>query len=59
MKKPNDMLTITGGKEKKKIKVTRKAFEVVYEPLGYKLEDDPVGETANKEPVNTDGNSDK
>lgn len=57
MKKPNDMLTISNGKDKKKIKVTRKAFEVVYEPLGYKLEDDPV---ANEEtPVNTDGNSDK
>ncbi|WP_198674178.1 hypothetical protein [Brevibacillus sp. Leaf182] len=57
MKKPNDMLTITGGKEKKKIKVTRKAFEVVYEPLGYKLEDDPAADE--ETPVNTDGNSDK
>ncbi|MDC0760614.1 hypothetical protein POF51_07925 [Brevibacillus sp. AG] len=57
MKKPNDMLTITGGKEKKKIKVTRKAFEVVYEPLGYKLEDDPVAD--DETPVNIDGNSDK
>ncbi|MFP3390610.1 hypothetical protein [Brevibacillus sp. SIMBA_040] len=59
MMRPNDMLTISGGKDKKKQKVTRKAFEVVYEPLGYKLEDDPVGETTNKEPVKTDGDSDK
>ncbi|NRS15825.1 hypothetical protein HP398_05175 [Brevibacillus sp. HB1.4B] len=57
MKKTNDLLTITGGKDKKKIKVTRKAFEVVYEPLGYKLEDDPAADEETL--VNTDGNSDK
>jgi hypothetical protein len=46
--KPNDIVSIVKGKEK--LQVTRKAFEVIYAALGYKLE---------KEPVNADGDSDK
>ena len=46
--KPSDIVSIVKGKEK--LQVTRKAFEVIYEGLGYKLE---------KESVKADDHSDK
>jgi hypothetical protein len=55
--KPNDILVISKGKEK--LKVSRKAFEVIYSQHGYKVEDDPAGDTAVQEPVKPDGDSDK
>ncbi|WP_400162917.1 hypothetical protein ACAF76_008395 [Brevibacillus sp. TJ4] len=56
MSKPNDVLAISKGKEK--LKVTRKAFQLIYSQHGYKVDDDPSPETE-KAPVTTDGDSDK
>ena len=49
-KKPNDLLTIIKGKEKQT--VTRKAYDVVYKEVGYKIEHDPADDD---EPVTNDG----
>jgi hypothetical protein len=57
MSKPSDILVISKGKEK--LKVSRKAFEVIYSQHGYKVEDDPAGDTDNQVPVKPDGDSDK
>ncbi|MFE1631058.1 hypothetical protein ACFLFF_30450 [Brevibacillus reuszeri] len=56
MSKASDILVISKGKEK--LKVTRKAFQVIYSQHGYKVEDDPSPDTE-KAPVTNDGDSDK
>lgn len=42
MKKPNDILVISKGKEK--LKVSRKAYEVIYSQHEYKVVEDPSGD---------------
>jgi hypothetical protein len=57
MSKSSDILVISKGKEK--LKVSRKAYEVIYFQHGYKVEDDPAGDAAAKESVKPDGDPDK
>lgn len=52
--KPNDILTISKGKDK--LKVTRKAFEVIYQQHGFKIDDDPA---VDDQPVKRDGDTDQ
>ena len=56
MKKPNDILVISKGKEK--LKVSRKAYEVIYSQHEYKVVEDPSGDdVGGTQAVTTDDNS--